>query len=204
MTTKQFDPNTPAFTYDSFSTSQPQLQTNFSELFDYFQQNHVPLNAATALGNHTVVQLPNQPDSQQTGLGEVAFYAKKVEGQASQLFMRYQGNGQEIQLTNYQIYSLGQLTGQTQYFSFLPGGIIVYFGTIDTNRTQALLVLNPKIARNIITVSFGGSGSINQAQFKPNVYLNTRQDGIINGINVQGYSIASSTITYFYMVMANI
>jgi hypothetical protein len=123
---------------------------------------HRALDATSSLGNHEVIQLVDQTNNLSTDFQEVSFYAKKVPNQTDQIFMRYPRNGKEFQITEYQIYELqivtvGEPPNQTivqyQYFTFLPGGIIVYFGHVIPNQQEFTLQLNPAICSNIMGVN---------------------------------------------------
>lgn len=199
-----FDPNTPEFPGDSFAVTQEQLQENFQFLYNAFKMNHIPLDASSALGNHTVVQLAEQENDQQSGANELAIYAKDDSTQTDQLFLRNQ-NGTVIPLTTYQIYKLAGMPGvQDQFFTFLPGRIIVYFGVIKTLNAQTPLQLNPPVATKIFSMSFTGLGSSSGAQIKPNVYIPDSEDEIYRQILVQGNATPSGNIYYYYIILANI
>ncbi len=192
-----YNPNTPQFPGDTFSTSQPQILANFSQLFNAFKKNHVSLDAGITAGNHTIVQLLENKSAVETDISEFSVYAKDVAGQTDQLFFRYAGNGQEVQLTNYQLYSiLGDI-----YFTFLPGKLIVYFGTFRPSSSNNL-GLFPAIARNIITVSLCPTSSAT-AFFKPNVKIPTTRTGIISNIVIES-SDSRSVPECTYIVVANI
>src|ERR1700733_2891876 len=109
----------------SFADWQIQFIQNFTQLAKCFAVNHVPLTAATEAGNHTILQMAEQPGSLQVNLSEIAAYSKEVLGQTDQLFLKYQGaSGPEFQYTNYQIYPVTTVNPnneQIQYFTFLPG-----------------------------------------------------------------------------------
>lgn len=200
-----YQPNTPQFPGDTFAETQEQLQENFQVLYNYFMQNHIPLDNISDLGNHTIIQLIEQGNSQQTSVSEIAIYAKNVEGQTDQVFFRQQGNGQEMQLTNYQIYSLTPPTGQTQFFTFLPGGIIVYFGSFPGIIGKTVVVnLTPLIAKNIITVTCCSlyTSTIPFIFPKPCITFEKNQDQIISVVNFNssGNNFVQAS---WYLIMAN-
>lgn len=193
-----YDPAVPTSPDSTFAQSQPQFLTNFGQLYQKFMVNHVPMNANGA-GNHTIVELVEQPNPQQTGISDIAVYAKKVTGQTDQVFIRYAGNGQEIQYTNYQIYPVTPQSGQIPFFTFLPGGLILYFGSF-TSLTNQLLYLYPLVAKNIIGMSFCPVGP---AQNKPAVGISTAQDGFYQTIKVGPSVSGTSTPPCYYAVLAN-
>lgn len=196
-----------------FSSSQLDFLTNFSTLYNAFSVDHVALDASSNAGNHNVIHLLEQsPDNQfQTDVGEISIYCKPVPDQGDQLFIRYQGNQDEFRLSAYQLYSLNVIDQngilQTPYFTYLPGRVLVYFGTIQCTLSQAgiPLTLRPPIATNIITMNFCLLGT--QPGFPPDVVLSTpNNNGFFNTILLKN-SIPFGTQpkqTFFYIILANI
>ena len=153
MTSLFYNPNTPIST-ESFAQWQENFIQNFTQSNNAFSQDHVPLDAASNAGNHNVIELLKRKSTQQTGVAELSLYSKNVVNQTDQIFMNIQGS--EFQYSNYQIYALP--TTNT-YFTFLPGGLIVYFGLSDYKTAPGSgsfknLVLVPAIAKNVISVNF--------------------------------------------------
>jgi hypothetical protein len=196
MTTPTYDPNIPQFPDDSLSVSQPQFQRNFSTLFNAFAKNHVPLNSSNA-GNHTLLELLERVNAQQTDPGEMSVYTKDVEGQTDQIFIRYQGNGTEFQVTNYQLYSIkGDDSVLKEYFTFLPGKIIIYFGVLlKPASTKGIIPLNPPVCTKILSASCCPIGSL-QGPSKPIVETVVPKDGIISKIGLLPSTLGTS-ITLF-------
>ena len=150
-----YNPNVPANRPDDLATSQPQLLNNFLQIYNIFANNHIALDSASNAGNHTIIQLFEQSNAIQTNTGEINVYTKDVEGQTDQIFLKYQGpSGQEFQFTTYQIYSLIPTDTQISYFTFLPGNILIYFGTINSPAKQNTLDLKPSVGKNLITANF--------------------------------------------------
>ena len=157
---------------DKIAIGQPAFLTNFMDLFNAFNEDHVSLLDPTNPGNHNVARLNQQNNPLSTQISEVALYSKLVPTQTDQLFFRPQGNGTEIQYTNYQIYPLPQIFFtpappaapillQGQFFTFLPGNIIMYFGYVFPNATPFRLQLNPPIAKNLFGIQLGCFGKTN-------------------------------------------
>jgi hypothetical protein len=196
MTTPQYNPNVPVLPGDTFAVSQPDILANFQALSNIFQVNHETLESVTSnSANHTIIELIQQSTGFQTDVGEISVYVKEVEGQTDQVFLRYQGNGTEVQITNYQLYTVGN----NAYFTFLPGKIILYFGVIAMSPTTINLV--PPVAKNIMTVNFTPLGPAVNA-LKPNVTLPSANDkGFITSINVLGATPVK--VQYYYLVLAN-
>ena len=209
MTTPSFDPNVPQFNSDQLAITQPQFLRNFLTLYNAFNENHVPLNDPNQ-GNHAFVELIQQLNPLQTDPGDINIYTKDVEGQTDQVFFRYQGNGQEFQFTNYQIYSLFQDPKlRTQYFTFLPGRLILYFGYFYSGFPLTYtLKLEPGIATNIASVStvvFGTVPSVKgQQQYKPVVKnIPENSTGFYDTIVFMGGTPSIGVLNCYYLILAN-
>lgn len=222
-TSPPYNPNVP-LRRDPFNVSQGDFLTNFMTLYTAFSANHVALDAASNAGNHNIIQMLEQPIGSQfqTDVGEISIYCKTPVDpknmpldQGDQLFVKYQGNVPEFQLSAYQIYGLNVLNEkgviQTPYFTFLPGKILVYFGTIQCTLpfiggSSAPLYLRPPIATNIIGMDFCPLGTT--PTFPPMVSIRTKNsNGFYDTIylqNPQASTAAPANQVYFYMVLANI
>jgi hypothetical protein len=205
MSTPVYDPSVPEFPSDGLATSQPEILSNFQTLYNVFLKNHIPLDDPTVPGNHTIIELLEQKNSQQTDLGEISIYSKLVEGQTDQLFIRFQGNSNEVQLTNYQIYSLNQPTGQTAFFTFLPGKLLLYFGSFTasggTRPTPFVLSLLPAVAINIVSID---TCAIGTATYKPCVTVQAAQNGFYKFINFNPSAAGAMFNKFYYAILANI
>jgi len=195
--TPTYNPKIPQPT-DSIGGSQNPFLINYNQLATAFAQNHVPLTAASNAGNHNVVQLVEQPVGLTTLVSEVSLYAKDVVNQADQLYYRYQGNGTEIQYSTYQIYPLPTIPAsgtvvQAQYFSWLPGNIIIYFGFFIPNSVPFNVFLNPSVCKTIISVSLGVIG-LGAGKYPSNMTLVP---------NAQGY-ITQMTLTSSFQNVASL
>ncbi len=200
-TTTPYDPQIP-LTSTNVPTGQTEFLNNFSKLFEAFGENHVALNDPTNPGNHEVVQLVEQKNKRTTQNQEIAVYSKKVDGQTDQLFMRYQSNGKEFQITEYQIYSVDPSIFQTSYFTFLPGGIVVQFGKIFSFGTDYLLGVVVPITKSLSGVSLGGievAGVFPPPQ--PNVSLNVPVNGVYQSIVLKS---SVPMVNQFYLFFGNI
>ena len=200
-----YDPNTPEMATDSLATSQSEIQNNFQQLFNIFAKNHISLDALTSAGNHNVIQLKQQGDSQQTDVSTINIYTKNDEGTTDQIFLKYQDNITEFQLSCYQIYGLTQFPGTSeQYITFLPGRILVYFGSVDPVQFKNSIELYPPIAKNIMSVDLCPK-TINPAtlSFKPWISLEKSEAGFFTKIALKP-AIAQGVNPVFYIVLANI
>ncbi len=193
-----FDPIVPQ-PESAVSETQKPLLVNFSDIYTAFLRNHITLDDPTNPGNHTNIQLKNQQERNISTQGqEIAIYSKKVDGQTDQVFMRYGANGKEFQITNYQIYPLQQTSTQKPFISFLPGAIMVYFGTVFLgNKKSGSIQLMPG-CRNIIAVNLGG---ILLANRQPNVSLNAPINGIYTTVNLNS---VDNIPDQFYLILGNI
>jgi hypothetical protein len=214
-----YSPNVP-LARNKFNSSQVDFLNNFMSLYTAFAANHVALDAASNAGNHNVIQLLEQPVGSQfqTDIGEISIYCKSPADaddmnldQGDQIFLRYQGNQTEFQLSAYQIFAPPKIESgkviQTPYFTFLPGKVLLYFGTVQCTLSQdgLPLLLRPPIATNIITVNFCPMGTT--PNFPPAVNIKTANDnGFYDTIYMLDPISFFPTIntTYFYMVLANI
>lgn len=205
--TDQYNPNIP-LTDDDLATSQGQFLTNFQQLYNAFSVNHIALDASSNAGNHFLIQLLSSTQPFQTDAGEISIYAKPIEEQTTQLFMRYQGNGTEVPITNYQLYSIPETPQRTQYFTFLPGKILVYYGTVLVSGYPFSLSLNPGIGKNIVTANFCTSldPTLTTNNLSPRFDIVVSPDGIIRSINLKTFFLpgVSNDQRISYIVAVNI
>lgn len=209
MTTPHYNPLIPASREDTIADTQDQFLSNFQALYNSFAKDHVSLNAPDSPGNHLFVQMLEQvTQGRQTGAGEMAMYAKDVENQADQLFIRNQFNAPEIQYTNYQIYRLTPTPTQTGFFTFLPGKVIVYFGTANIKSSigspeVGAIFLDPPITTNIITMTCGLLVQRINA-FKPYAIPVKNDKGVFTRIDMFSPTLFGFTYPIGYLVMGNI
>ena len=164
MTTPEYNPNIPQ-PKDIFSSSSLPFLENFLDLYNAFNLDHVALDAVANAGNHNLLEMLEQNKTQQfqTDVGEISLYSKKVDGQTDQIYLRFQGNQDEFQYSNYQIYPLFDTTNpptdSLPYITFLPNNILVYFGLFQFTGSPSTFTFNPPIAKNIIGMNFCVVGS---------------------------------------------
>jgi hypothetical protein len=193
---------------DLFSQSQIDFLNNFSTLYNSFLVNHVALDAAASGGNHTIIQLNEQTGNFQSNVGEISVYTRDAASQTDQLYLKYQGGAAEFQFTNYQLYSIQPQTNPIfqQYFTFLPGRILIYFGRFQANfQSSAIpLPLFPPIALNIVSQNYCFAGTTPFLVPVGNPVAS--QNGFIKSINLV-YPLGAffpGTQTLNYVVAANI
>lgn len=197
MTTPKFEYNQSIPNVnDDLATSQGGFLANFQQLYDAFAKNHVPFDGGATAGNHTFIELLNNPTGFETSAGEISLNATPVENQAGQLFVRTQGNKQDIQYTNYQIYDQGAIqNGQFGYFTTLPGGLIVYFGAVDPGTTKSKIDLNPFITKQILSVNLCAYIT---PTITPDFNVLTIENGIVKTIIFNQFA---TNIIYYYLIV---
>lgn len=186
---------------DSLASSQPNFLNNFFQMYEAFKKNHSALDiGASEEGNHTIVEMLQQGGSFQTDVGEISVYSKNVEGQTDQLFLRFQGNGTEVQITNYQIYGPFLSTGQSIYMTFLPGKLLVLFGGVyPPNLPNGnTMKLSPYIMKNIMSFNICAGYSVGQVI--PTYKYIQNIPGIYTSIQL----FQVSAIGYSYICVGNI
>lgn len=99
---------------DSLSQSQADILANFQAIAPLFNQ-----------GIQQFIILPEQTSAPATNANEIALYSKDVSG-SSQLFMRRESNGVELNFTS----SLQASSG----WSRLPSGILIKWGSATPTR----------------------------------------------------------------------
>ncbi len=204
--TPDYSPNEPQ-PGDALGESQPNFLNNFQSLYDAFLKNHMSLDDVSLGGKHKVVQLLEQPKAFETGPGELSIYAKNLNRQTNQIFMRYQGNGPEFQYTNYQLYSLPPDPFTARFFTFLPGKLLVYFGSIlnikfGTPDSPFSYQLFPAIAKNIITMNFCIANSVDHP---PIVELEPAENNVFSKILITPSTAFIPTgLDLLYVIVANI
>jgi hypothetical protein len=204
MTAPKYNPNVPQQPDSALSVTQKPLQDNFQVLFDVFKVNHVPLDSVSDIGNHSLVQLLQQVNPIETQFGEINAYTKEAKAQTDQVYLRYQGNGQEFQYTNYQLYTLEPVDNPTNFFTFLPGRILVYFGVYVQSgsvgsKKRKYLTLRPAVAVNIISVNYCPI-STTPPTLIPTAFVQTAVDGFFTQIDLALNDKQSA----YYLVTANI
>jgi len=209
MTTPPFNPQVPLAT-DFIADSQQEFLTNFKTISTAFANNHISLESFSNNGNHTFISLLEQAVPRSTESQEIALYTKKVKGQTTQLFMRYPLDGKEFQLNEYQLYRpphIGNI--QAAFFSVLPGGIIVYFGSIFPTGNSFPITLNPAICKNIMGINLcpiTPSSSNLATNFQSNVSLRQKKgvyDAVI--LNTQPLGTGpSNPPPQYYLIFGNI
>lgn len=204
-----FDPNIPQFLNDALSVTQKSFLDNFMTLFMIYNRNHESLNSNRA-GNHTNIELLNQSNSIETNVSEINLYAKSINDRPNDLpsrfTFRYQGNGKEFTYVPYQIYDLISVNGSKDFFTFLPGNFLVYFGSIPgpspIGQPSGIFELRPPIAKNIASAVFTPLG-ITPLQ-NPTVQILPATDGYFTKIQIGDPDQPNfAPQACFYLIVAN-
>lgn len=210
MTYIPYDPLVPELTSDSLDESQPEFLNNFITLFDIFARNHKPIDDPLVPGNHTIIELKEQVTPIQTNVSEINIYNKNVDTSTNQVFLRYQGNGQEFAYTCYQIYGITPEypnKGQFSYFTFLPGEILMYFGSFIPASKQSIykLGLFPPIAKKIISIAADQSFTNSSTFFqKPLAYPIKNKDGYFDTVEFRRSTFDGDIPPCYYIVVVNL
>lgn len=104
------------------SQSQGQILQNFQSLQNALDKNHVTLSDTTNRGLHKFLQMPEQGADPATAVNEGGLYCKDIGG-FTRLVFRQENSGTVIQMSG--IDPLAATNGYT----FLPGGILMQWGT---------------------------------------------------------------------------
>jgi len=196
-----YNQNTPKQSGESLAESQIKFLTNFQELYDAFSVNHVALDGGATAGNHKIAEFFQQVGDFQASQGEVSAYSKDVEGQTNQLFLNNQGGS--FQYTCYQIYGPSSFGGQLNYFTFLPGNIMVSFGIINPAASPGgnKLDFSPYVYKNLMTFN------ICPGALAPTIIptFTLQEDfpgtGIISAVRL--YQLTAG-YSYFYLAVGNL
>lgn len=207
-----FNADTPTAQLD-FDLWQVQFQANFQRMSQSFLVNHVPLENASKTGNHTIIQMPEQPEDRkiQTNIGDFAIFTRLVEDQADQVFMQYEGNQPEFQYTNYQLYTIkdrqdkNKKTIQKTYFTTLPGNLMLIFGSVLIKDKKWEIVLTPPVMKNIISVNMTTIGTFpNKAVAYEVTPIKNTVDKVdyFTSIDIM-FQINKDGQPFYYLVMGN-
>lgn len=128
------------------------IRANFSSYANVFDNNHSALNSSTQ-GKHTNVILQDQSSHPEVDSGFDSLYGKSVVSNSStnsQIFARlpkFLPNNvpnNPLQLT------FNTVSTSSIFQSFLPGGYLLFFGTIPSQMTPINAVINLSPAPSVI------------------------------------------------------
>lgn len=191
---------------DFLAVSQGDFLSNFGQLYNAFARNHIPLDTVVSSGNHTNIELLQQTVGPHTNVGEISLYCKEVANPTettNNLFLRYQGGNPadtEVQMTTYQLYNQQNIQpGQFGLFTYLPGGLILYFGVINFNSTaDNSILLSPKITKNVIAANLCASGTAPTTS--PWLSEEIKKNDIVEKLIAHAFL---PSLFYYYIVLGN-
>lgn len=196
-----FQANIPLAT-DLISVSQNDLKNNFGSVSTAFNVNHVDFNAAGA-GKHKFVTMPEQGGAPGTVGNEMAMYTKKDGSNVNQLFLQRQTNGTEIQLTPP---VLGDPVNGNPGTSFLPGGLIVKWGTGSGSGngsvTFASLGLTdfPNSCFMVFAQPVNGGAPTSDGGY---VYTSSPTTSQFSFLSVRRTTLAATSVTFYFFAIGN-
>jgi hypothetical protein len=133
---------------DTLGSTRDRIRTNFQQIALVEAVNHVPFNAL-GQGKHKFLQMPEQPGTiGQVGVplppttlaNEAGFYSKIGANPAeANLVFRGENNGFEYQLTRAD-QTNNATFGTSTGWTFLPGGLILQYGTMTTTGNTTVVV----------------------------------------------------------------
>lgn len=137
---------------DDLANSRDPIRTNFSVIQSRFDENHVNIDGGAGGGKHSFLQMPEQGSAPTTAAAEGALYTQSAAG--SNLFIRNNTDGSSYQLTTMIDASSANFgtavftTGNTDAagWTFLPGGMILQYGTTDGLTTTGNTVITFPVA----------------------------------------------------------
>jgi hypothetical protein len=167
---------------DDPSQSQGQILQNFQSLQDAQDKNHVTLQDITNRGLHKFLQMPEQGSDPTTAVNQGGLYCKDIAG-FTRLVFRQENNGTIIQMTGIDPVSA------TNGYTFLPGGLLLQWGTSAVNGAPAITnILFPiTFPANCFNVSITPVRNVTNVDI---VYLVAK-----NNVNFTARNTSSSGIT---------
>lgn len=138
---------------DDPSVSQGEILTNFGTIGTQFAVNHVAFGAISGAGKHKFLEMPNQSVIP-AGLSanEGTLYTKAVVRSAvttSEMFYTPDATADEYQLS--QIVTANKATFSTNPgWVFLPGGILLQWGTVAGSAANTTAVTFPVAYVNVV------------------------------------------------------
>jgi hypothetical protein len=185
-----FTPSIPA-SGQTLGSSQPQILNNFAVLRSTIAVNHVDVNSSNP-GTHTHVDLGAQGSDPNPATGFISLYSKTVSG-ITQLFLQRENTGAVIQM------SVGTPTIASSGSTFLPGAMILKWGTFHMNSTVTSLTVNfaggafPNAIFSVVVTP--NSGNVNN-------YAGATSVGT-SGFVAKRSSSPADSIDFYYIAIGN-
>lgn len=190
-----FNANIPQPT-DFISDSQSQILNNFASSNTSFARNHTAFNVVTNPGKHKFVEMVNSdpvgtPPVPGLIATEGTTYTKLVGGE-SQMFYTPGATGKEYQLSrtinakfstfaNSTVYSTGFSGGWT----FLPGGLLLQYGTLVTPASNIIVPFPVAYSNPVFSVTIQPASN-STSRFTTNVQGISQNDFTVVALNSSG------------------
>lgn len=143
-----YNPNIPQPS-DIPSQSQAQFLVNFQQLNTIFDVDHVPYNDADTAdrGKHDKSTYVEQGSDPTTAANELALYSKDDGSGNTRLFLRQESAGTVIQISG------ANPSASANGTTFLPGGLILKWGTKANPINNDVISFSPAFPNNLFSVS---------------------------------------------------
>lgn len=194
-----YNANIPLST-DLISNSQAQIQANFSQLNSQFAIDHVAFNTGSGNGDgtHKKITFDNAP-TEPTPAGTVSNIFPLLTNGNQELYFKnssteYGGSG-KIQLT-------GPFTAASNGTVFLPGGIILKWGSATITNTQTVNFASafPNNCWAVVTQPINASAVTVANDY---VYVASVALANFSATAVRRTSLAGNTVTFNYIAIGN-
>lgn len=145
----------------AINVTQPPINGNFQDIYQFMGVNHINFNTANTFGNHSIVTYYQQAVAPQTGANEMAIFSLPSSTNASEnvLNARYPNNGNIVQITVEPSASSSNSSGNTNSapsgsqgassgsagYQYLSGGLLMKWGLYQVSSTQT---------SGLVTISF--------------------------------------------------
>lgn len=138
----------------SLGQTRSSIRTNFQLIQSAQDTNHVALGTVGA-GKHKFVQMPEQGSAPTTAVNEGALYTKVGTSPAeTQLFYRAENSGFEYRLTRPDSSNTASFAVNTNGWTFLPGGLILQYGTVATPGTSGTITFPKAFTTTFLSIQF--------------------------------------------------
>lgn len=189
-----FNPNIPQ-PNDLISQSQAQIQTNFSQSDTAFGIDHTAFSTVSNQGKHKKSSYIEQASDPVTSANEVAVYSKELSG-ASTLYLRKENAGTVVQMS-------GQdPTVAAAGSTFLPGGVILKWGSGSVTNTQTVNFASafPTACWQVILQPIN-NGAVTVAN--DYVYVASFNTTGFSATAVRRITLAGNTVAFSYIAIGN-
>ena len=190
-----FNAAIPAAT-DLISQSQSQIQTNFSQSNTAFGIDHTAFDVVSNQGKHKKSTYVEQAADPATSANEVALYSKDLAA-VSTLFLRKESNGTVVQMS-------GQdPTAAAAGSTFLPGGIIMKWGTVSAATANPITFASafPNNCWSVVAQPINSNAATVANDY---VYIYSVTTSGFSATGVRRTSlVANTSFNYFYIAVGN-